>query len=76
MFIAASVITNNAIERALLLYQDGSRIGDVFAQLSDTGEANHFNTAKDKLTQHFQRQRNVRYDVYGFRKALSKRMKL
>jgi len=49
MFIAASGITNNARKRALLLYQAGSRIRDIFAQLPDTGEANDFDTAKDKL---------------------------
>ena len=52
MFIRAFGTTNNACKRALLLYQSGSRIRDIFAQLPDTGEANDFDTAKDKLTQH------------------------
>ena len=73
MFIAASGITNNARKRALLLYQAGSRIRDIFAQLPDTGEANDFDTAKDRLTQHFQPQKNVRYDVYVFRKAFQQK---
>ena len=54
MFIAASRITNNARKRTLLLYQAGSRIRDIFAQLVDAVEANDFHKAKDKLAQHFQ----------------------
>ena len=73
MFIAASGITNNARKCALLLHQAGSRIRDIFAQLSDTGKANDFDTAKDKLTQHFQPQKNVRYDVYVFHKAFQQK---
>ena len=73
MVIAASDITNNARKRALLLYQAGSRICDIFAQLPDTGEANDFDTAKDRLTQHFQPQKNVRYDVYVFLKAFQQK---
>ena len=72
MFIRTSGITNNARERALLLYQAGSRIRDIFAQLPDAGEANDFDTAKDKLIQHFQPQKNVK----PFVKPFSKRMKL
>ena len=72
VFIAASGITN-ARKNAFLLYQAGSRIRDIFAQLSDTGEANDFDTAKDKLTQHFQPQKNVRYDVYVCRKAFQQK---
>ena len=60
MFIAASGITYNTRKCALLLYQADSRIRDIFAQLPDTGEANDFNTAKDRLTPHFQPQKNVR----------------
>ena len=73
MFLAASGITSNARKRALLLYQAGSRVRDIFAQLPDTGEANDFETAKEKLTQHFQPQKNVRYDVYVFRKAFQQK---
>ena len=73
MFLAASGITSNARKRALLLYQAGSRVRDIFAQLPDTNEANDFETAKAKLTQHFQPQKNVRYDVYVFRKAFQQK---
>ena len=73
MFLTASGITSNAHKRALLLYQAGSRVRDIFAQLPDTGEANDFEIAKEKLTQHFQLQKNVRYDVYVFRKAFQQK---
>ena len=39
MYILASGITNNTRKRALLLYQAGSRVREIFAQLSDTGNA-------------------------------------
>ena len=48
MFIAASGITDNARKHALILYEAGSRIHDIFAHLPDTGEANDFDTAMDK----------------------------
>ena len=73
MFIAASCSTNTARKSALLLYQAGSRIRDIFAQLPHTGEANDFDTAKDRPTQHFQPQKNVRCDVYVFRKAFQQK---
>ena len=73
MFIAASCISNNAHKLALLLYQTGSRIRNIFAQLPDTGEATDFHTAKDRLTQHFQPQNNVMYDVYVFRQAFQQK---
>ena len=73
MFLAASGITSNARKRALLLYQAGSWVRDIFAQLLDTGEANDFETAKETLTQHFQPQKNVRYDVYVFLRAFQQK---
>ena len=63
MYIAASGITNNTRKRALLLYQAGSRVREIFAQLEDTGSADAFSTAKDKLTAYFEPQKYLRYDV-------------
>ena len=74
MFLAAYGITNNARKRALLLYQAGSRVRDIFAQLPDTDEANDFETTKEKLIQHFQP--HFRYDANVFVKLFSKKMKL
>ena len=76
ILIAASGITRNACKCALLLYQAGSIVCDIFARLSDTGEATDYDTAKAKLTQHFQQQKNVRYDFMLFVKLFSKSIKL
>ncbi len=70
MYIAASGITNNTRKRALLLYQAAARVREIFAQLEDTGSADAFDTAKDKLTAYFEPQKNKRYDVYVFRKTM------
>ena len=67
MYILASGITNTTRKRALLLYQAGSRVREIFAQLSDTGNADAYDTAKQKLTAYFEPQKNRRYDVYVFR---------
>ena len=69
MFLAASSITDNTRKCALLLYQAGARVREIFAQLHDTGNADAFDTAKQKLTAYFEPQKNRRYDVYIFRKA-------
>ena len=70
MYLAASGIINNARKRALLLYQAGARVREIFAQLEDTGNAEAFDTAKQKLTAYFEPQTNKRYDVYVFRKTM------
>ena len=70
MYLAASGITNNARKCALLLYQAGARVREIFAQLEDTGNADAFDTAKQKLTAYFEPQTNKRYDVYVFRKTM------
>ena len=68
-FLVASGITESKRQRALLLYQAGPRIREIFKQLSDTGEDNDFDTAKAKLTQFFEPQKNRRYEVFRFRQA-------
>ena len=70
MYLAASGITNDTRKRALLLYQAGARVREIFAQLEDTGNADAFDTAKQKLTAYFEPQKNKRYDVYVFRKTM------
>ena len=70
MYLAASGITNDTRKRALLLYHPGARVREIFAQLEDTGTADAFDTAKQKLTAYFEPQKNKRYDVYVFRKTM------
>ena len=69
MFTVAAGITDKTRKRALLLYQAGSRVREIFGQLEATGEADDYDTAKKKLTEYFEPQKNRRYDVYCFRQA-------
>ena len=69
MFILASGITDPKRKRALLLYQAGQRVREIFPQILDTGTADEYETAKTKLKAHFEPQQNRRYAVYRFRQA-------
>ncbi len=69
MFINASGITDSKRKRALLLYQAGPRIREIFKQLQDTGNEDDYTLAKEKLREYFEPQKNRRYEVYCFRKA-------
>ena len=69
MFLTASGITNATRKRALLLYLAGSRVREIFQHLQDVGNADDYDTAKTKLTTHFEPQKNRRYEVYRFRET-------
>ena len=69
MFTTAAGITNNTHKRALLLYQAGSRVRELFGQLENTGAIDAYDTANNKLTEYFEPQTNRRYDVYCFRQG-------
>ena len=69
MFIVAAGITDDTRKRALLLYQAGARIREIFKQLPDTGRESDYEIAKDKLKGYFEPQKNNRYEVYRFRQA-------
>ena len=69
MFLTASGITEKKRQRALLLYQAGARVREIFNQLPETGEDHDYKTARDKLTEFFEPQKNRRYEVYCFRQA-------
>jgi hypothetical protein len=64
MFLTASGIKDETQKRALLLYQAGSQVREIFRQLTDTGNANDYKTAKDKLREYFEPQKNRRYEVF------------
>ena len=49
MFLTASRIKDETQKRALLLDQAGSRVREIFRQLTDTGNANDYKIAKDKF---------------------------
>ena len=54
MFILASGITDPKRKRALLLYQAGQRVLEIFCQLQDTGTETDYDTAKTKLQEYFE----------------------
>ena len=70
IFLLASGVTDTKRQRALLLYQAGARVREIFKQLPDTGEDKDYDIAKAKLLAHFEPQKNRRYEVYRFRKAV------
>eukprot|EP00794_Sanderia_malayensis_P021156 gene21156-23236_t len=62
-FVIANDITDAKRKRALLLYQAGSRVREIFRQLQD------YQKAVDKLNEYFEPQKNRLYEVYKFRQA-------
>lgn len=57
MFILASGITDTKRKRALLLYQTGQRVREIFRQIPNTGTATDYDVAKDKLKEYFEPQK-------------------
>ena len=68
-FVIANNITNDKRKRALLLYQAGSRVREIFRQLTDTGEDTDYQRAVGKLNDYFEPQENRLYEVYQFRQT-------
>ena len=69
MYITANGITDKKKKRALLLYQAGSRVREIFRQLPDRGEDDDYDTAVTKLNGYFEPQKHRLYEVYKFREA-------
>ena len=46
MYLAASGITDPMRKRALLLYQAGPRVREIFKQIPDTGTSADYDSAK------------------------------
>ena len=67
MFLVANRITDTTRKRALLLYQAGPCVHEIFRQIPNTGDAAAYKTTVDKLTEHFEPQRNRLYEIYKFR---------
>ena len=68
-FLIASGIRDASRKRALLLYQAGSRVREIFHQLEDVGTDADYDKARDELTAYFEPQKNQRYEVYKFRQT-------
>ena len=60
MFLLASGVTDKKQKRALLLYQAGSRVREIFRQLQYTGNHNDYDTATTKLKEYVEPQKNRR----------------
>ena len=69
MYLTASGVTDPTRKRALLLYQAGPRVREIFKRIPDTGTGADYDIAKAKLKAHFDPQKNKRYEVYRFRQA-------
>ena len=67
--LIASGIRDASRKRALLLYQAGSRVREIFHQLEDVGTDADYDKARDKLTAYFEPRKNQRYEVYKFRQT-------
>ena len=67
MYLVATGITDKKRQRALLLYQAGARVREIFRQLPDTGD--DLETAVAKLNEYFEPQKHRLYEVYKFRQA-------
>ena len=70
MFLLASGITDAKRKRALLFYQAGQRVREIFRQIPETGTDSDYKIAKNKLTEYFEPHKNRRYEVYRFRQAV------
>ena len=68
-YLVAADITDATQKRALLLYQAGPEVYEIFKTLPDTGEAKDFQKAVDALTHYFEPDKNRIYQVYLFRQA-------
>ena len=69
MYLVASGVTDKKKKRALLLYQAGPRVREIFRQIPDHGDDDDFDTAVNKLNAYFEPQKHRLYDVYQFRQA-------
>ena len=66
-YLIAADITDDKRKRALLLYQAGPEVHEIFKTLTDTGE--EYETAKKALTKHFEPAKNPIFEIYNFRQA-------
>ena len=69
-YLAALGIKDATQQRALLLYQAGEETQEIFDTLPDTGEANDYKKAIEKLDAYFTPKRNTDFEVFKFRTAV------
>ena len=66
----ATNITANARKRALLLYQAGLEVYDIFKTIPNIGADDAYDTAVQKLTEYFEPDKNRIYQTYVFRQTI------
>ena len=54
MYLVASGVTDKKKKRALILYQAGTRVLEIFRQIPDHGDDDDFDTAVNKLNAYFE----------------------
>jgi hypothetical protein len=52
MYITANGVTDKAKKRALLLYQTGARVREIFRQIPDNGDDKDYDKAVEKLNEY------------------------
>ena len=66
-YSAALGVADATQKGALLLYQAGQATQEIFDAMTDSGEANHYNNAMEKLDEYFSPKKNVDYEIFKFR---------
>ena len=66
-YILAKGVTENAQKRALLLHLSGPAVQDIFETLPDTGGADDYAKACDKLKEYFAPKKNLSFETHEFR---------
>ena len=68
-YLVASNVKDTARKRALLLYQAGPEVHEIFKTLPDTGDEKNYEAAVNALTAYFEPEKNRIYQTYMFRQA-------
>jgi hypothetical protein len=62
-------VKDTARKRALLLYQAGPEVHEIFKTLPDTGDEKNYEAAVNALTAYFEPEKNRIYQTYMFRQV-------
>ena len=68
-------VTDNKQKRALLLYQAGQAMQDIFDTLEETGDDDDYDSAVASLDTYFSPKKHVDYKIFKFRAQSSKQMR-
>ncbi|XP_028411669.1 uncharacterized protein K02A2.6-like [Dendronephthya gigantea] len=68
-YLVATNVKDTARQRALLLYQAGPEVHEIFKTLPDKGDEKDYEAAVNALTAYFEPEKNRIYQTYMFRQA-------